>query len=228
MRTFFQRVERPQQQHQMEPPGSSGLPRQHGRGREEAAAAASAREGDSSVEEAVLHGLVAGLSHTDKHSLLLHLSNHILPCKGMGRPEAVGGKPDLALHVPIPLFYSAGEFCGTNKCYPGSRVELRQGGFYSTLCTGFAGPDMHLCKPCLRLTEERYLEEHLPHLGKDWKDMPPQLNDAHFSFVQMEQDWATTSCQASSTSASTRSGRRRWRRGWRCRSRIGRRPPAMR
>jgi len=187
LRTFFQRVERPQQQHQMEPPGSSGLPRQHGRGREEAAAAASAREGDSSVEEAVLHGLVAGLSHTDKHSLLLHLSNHILPCKGMGRPEAVGGKPDLALHVPIPLFYSAGEFCGTNKCYPGSRVELRQGGFYSTLCTGFAGPDMHLCKPCLRLTEERYLEEHLPHLGKDWKDMPPYLNDAHFSFVQMVQ-----------------------------------------
>lgn len=187
MRTFFPRVEQPQQQHQMEPRGSSGLPRQHGREREEAAAAASGREDDSSVEEAVLHGLVAHLSHTDKHTLLLHLSKNVLPCKGLKRPEAVGGKPDLALHVPIALFYSAGDFCGTSKRYVGSRVELRQGGFHSTLCTGFAGPDQPRCKPCMQLTEEGYLEQHLQHLGEDWKDIPPQLNDAHFSFMQMVQ-----------------------------------------
>lgn len=91
----FQRVERPQQQqHQMEPPGSSG-PRQNGREREEAAAAASAREGNSSVKEVVLHGLVADLSHTDKHSLLLHISKQVLQ-----GGEAAGGGGGQACSCP--------------------------------------------------------------------------------------------------------------------------------
>ncbi len=35
------------------------------------------------------------------------------------------------------------------------------------------------------LTKEKYLEQHLPHIGKTWEEMPSTLNDAHFSFSQM-------------------------------------------
>jgi hypothetical protein len=153
----------------------------------EAAAAASAREGDSTVGEAVLHGLVADLSHIDKHSLVLHLSKSVLPCTGLRKPKGLGGKPDLALHVPLALFYPAGDFCSTSKRFLGALVKLRQDGFHSMACTGFAGPDKPRCQPCMQLMEDGYLEQHLPYLGMDWEKMPPQLNDAHFTFAQMVQ-----------------------------------------
>ena len=173
-----------QQQHQIEPPGSSGPPRQHGRERDAAAAAAGA-EGNSRIEEAALHELVDDLSHADKHALVLHLSKKLLPCEGMGRPEAVGGKPDLTLHVPLSLFYKDGQYHRTKKQYVGRLVEVRQGAFHSTECTGYAEPDKQRCEPCLRITAEKYLAQHLQHLGKKWKDLPATLNDAHFSFAQM-------------------------------------------
>ena len=174
-----------QQQHQIEPPASSGPPRQHGRERDAAAAAAAGAEGNSRIEEAALHELVDDLSHADKHALVLHLSKKLLPCEGMGRPEAVGGKPDLTLHVPLSLFYKDGQYHRTKKQYVGRLVEVRQGSFHSTECTGYAEPDKQRCEPCLRITAEKYLEQHLQHLGKKWKDLPSTLNDAHFSFAQM-------------------------------------------
>ena len=125
------------------------------------------------------------MSHADKHALVLHLSKKLLPCEGMGRPEAVGGKPDLTLHVPLSLFYKDGQYHRTKKQYVGRLVEVRQGAFHSTECTGYAEPDKQRCEPCLRITAEKYLAQHLQHLGKKWKDLPATLNDAHFSFAQM-------------------------------------------
>lgn len=71
------------------------------------------------TQEATLHELVAESSHADKHSLTLHLLKKVLPCKGMGRPAAVGSKPDLALHVPISLFHEDGHHHRTaNSTWP--------------------------------------------------------------------------------------------------------------
>jgi len=191
MDTYFKRAAPPPQQQ----PGSSGPPRQQGREHDAAAAAAAAAaapaaaatgaEGNGRIEEVALHGLADGLCHPDQHALVLHLSKKLLSCKGIGRPKASGGKPDLALHVPLSAFYEEGTFHRTKKQFLGGTVELRQGAFHSKGCMGLAEPDEQRCKQCLRLTNEKYLEHHLPHLGKKWKDMHPTLNDAHFSFAQM-------------------------------------------
>ena len=64
------------------------------------AAAATGAEDNGRMEEVALHGLADGLCHSDQHALALHLSKKLLSCKRIGRPKALGGKRDLALHVP--------------------------------------------------------------------------------------------------------------------------------
>ena len=122
-----------------------------------------------------LYGLVDNLSHADQHALVLRLSKKLLPCRGMGRPVALGGKPDLALHVPLSLFYKDGQYHRTNRQYVGCLVELRQGAFHSKKCTGLAEPEKQRCEPCLGLTKENFLEKHLPHIGKTWERIVQRL-----------------------------------------------------
>jgi hypothetical protein len=121
----------------------------------------------------------ASLPQDAQRSIAQALTQKVQRCVGF-RPTKLKSCVDFLNHVPPAYLYASGAYHTTNLERLTGRVQLRQHNFHAVDCLEFAAPGGTMCVKCSAF-QVKSLEECMPYLGDPASEIPPQVNDGHFS-----------------------------------------------